>query len=145
MPANQSHVVLHRLDQSARRPGAKVRLPWTKSRRNATARKSKSGDLTQEQRKELKAAREKKKQDLRDALVEAHDVIHNLASDMKLLFGGHDTNYYFRLIIQNVLNVNKPPRKLTLWNGFVSKELKAMNAGKPLLLLRLLFYLLRVL
>ncbi|KAI0686977.1 hypothetical protein C8Q76DRAFT_635673, partial [Earliella scabrosa] len=49
---------------------------------------------------------------------------------MQQRFGGHKTGYYFRLILQNVLGIKKDPRKPSLWNAFVSLELKKLNADQ---------------
>ena len=48
---------------------------------------------------------------------------------MQKTFGGHKTAYYFRLILQNVLGIKRQPRKPSLWNAFVSLELKKLNTG----------------
>ncbi|RDX48314.1 hypothetical protein OH76DRAFT_1352635, partial [Lentinus brumalis] len=50
---------------------------------------------------------------------------------METTFGGHKVNYYFRLILQNVLHLKKPPRKISLWNAYVSKELRRINDEEP--------------
>ncbi len=129
MVSKKSNVVLHRLNKAAcKLASTRVRYPWNK--RAAARRKAKQSDLTPEHRKALKQARDDKKEDLRRALMEARDVIWGLAGDMATLFGGHSADYYFRLILQAVTDVKKAPRKITLWNAFISKELKRMNAGE---------------
>ncbi|KAI0749113.1 hypothetical protein C8Q74DRAFT_1156238, partial [Fomes fomentarius] len=102
-----------------------VRFPWR-------TRKHRCKDLTEQQKKDLKEAREKKKNDLRNVLVNAHNVIWDLALQMEKTFGGHKPRYYFHLILQNVLSIKKGPRKLTLWNAYVSIQLKELNKGQSL-------------
>ncbi|KAI0742041.1 hypothetical protein C8Q80DRAFT_1123748 [Daedaleopsis nitida] len=123
MPSESSpqDVVVHRLSQSARKASSRVRFPWRTRKRAARPA------LTAEQKKALKDACDKKKQNLRDTLIEARDLIWDAAGKLEKNFGGHDTNYYFRLILQTALRIKKAPRKITLWNVFVSKELKKLN------------------
>ncbi len=129
MPARKAEVVLHRLSLGSRSAGpTRIRYPWNERRKRRT--RSKKNDLSEEQRAAIQAARDKKKDDLRDALLDAREIIWKLALDMEATFGGHKVNYYFRLILQNVLHLKKPPRKISLWNTFVSKELKRMNDGE---------------
>ncbi len=127
MPARKADVVLHRLSSGARSAGpTRIRYPWNERRKRRTRKRD---DLSQEQREALKAAREKKKDDLREALLDAREIIWKLALDMEATFGGHKVNYYFRLILQNVLHLKKAPRKISLWNAYVSKELRRINDG----------------
>lgn len=127
-------VVVHRLKSTPRSQNPRIRFPWrSRKRRSREA-------LSEQQKQDLKKAREKKKQDLRDALMDAHDTIWDLAQNMEQTFGGHKTQYYFRLILQNVLTIKKEPRKITLWNTFVGMELKSMNNGIVVMLFRVMSY-----
>lgn len=76
---DKQKVVVHRLDSLPRPQNPRVCFPW----RSRKCRHRE--DLSEQQKKELKEAWVQKKQDLRSALRDAHDVIWDLAGKD----GGH--------------------------------------------------------
>ncbi len=101
--------------------GNRVRIP----RRSRTSRKSR---LTESQRKKAKDERAERKKALQDALKAARNQMWELAKDMRKQFGGHDAEWYYRAILQQ-RRLNPKKRELSMWNAFVSQELKKHNEG----------------
>lgn len=126
MPARSNvQDLLKKLARPAEKVGKRrFKQPWRHRKSKRAGSK-----LTDAERKELKDRREKKCDNLQDALTTARETMYKYAEAMSEQFkGDHSANYYYRLIMQKP-NIKVKPKKISKWNAFVHKGMKELNKG----------------
>ncbi|TFK79317.1 hypothetical protein K466DRAFT_606237 [Polyporus arcularius HHB13444] len=124
MPSSSNiEKLLKKIAKPSRKVGVKRTLyPWT------TRRRRQHQKLSKQERKDLQARRDGNRAALKAALHAARSEIYERATEMAAQFGHkHTPGYYYRLIMQQS-KLKEEPRKISLWNAFVSKEVERHNA-----------------
>ncbi|KAL7280958.1 hypothetical protein ACG7TL_005907 [Trametes sanguinea] len=119
--------LLQRLSRESRKNSTikRTRMPWTT--REDRARRARRIKLSTAEKRALREKRAAQKSKLHAALQRAREAMWQMAVEMKEEFGAHDTDYYYRLIMQTSKHASSQSRKISLWNAFVSKEMKKFN------------------
>ncbi len=124
MPSSNIQKLLKKLAKPAGKVGGKrLGVPWSKKRQRTYIK------LTKQERKDLNAKREAKRDRLTQLIYAARKAAMDAAKAIAEEFGNvHKPDYYYKLIMQKT-RLHAEDRKLSQWNAFVSKEMKERNAG----------------
>lgn len=124
MPSSNIQKLLKKLAKPARKVGGKrLGVPWRKKRHRTYVK------LTKQERKDLNAKREEKRDHLMTLVYAARNQAMEAAKQIAAEFGHvHKPEYYYKLIMQKT-RLQPEDRKISEWNAFVSKEMKEYNAG----------------
>jgi hypothetical protein len=84
--------------------------------------------ITPALREVLARRREERRAEYRSALKGARDTVHQQATQLREVFGGHSAEYYSQEILQRG-RLERGRRKPSRWNAYLRHELKLRNAG----------------
>ncbi len=124
MPSSNIQNLLKKLAKPAGKVGGKrLGVPWRKKRQRTYIK------LTKQERKEMTAKREAKRDRLNQLIYAARKACMDAAKAIAEEFGNvHKPDYYYKLIMQKT-RLHADDRKISQWNAFVHKEMKEHNAG----------------
>jgi hypothetical protein len=94
-----------------RKPTCRAKAPITPALREVLARR-----------------REERRAEYRSALKGARDTVHQQATQLREVFGGHSAEYYSQEILQRG-RLERGRRKPSRWNAYLRHKLKLRNAG----------------
>ncbi|KAH9951710.1 hypothetical protein B0H21DRAFT_684804 [Amylocystis lapponica] len=119
---------LQRLPNGGRKKAVtRIRIPWRrKTKRQVIQKTPAEKAFSKEKRRARKSA-------LADALANAQETLWESARSMRETFGQHNTEYYYRLIMQ-CPQASLQRRAVNRWNAYQRMELKKLNDGMYILL-----------